>query len=148
MLRRTFMVGDPPHWDEATMRPTGDLAEIRNGRIYLKGRGGLVVKLLGQAVHMEEIEAAVRTAPSVVGCCSAAVTVAEGSVLTLAVVNNPPFAESDWADVWRALHTLPTYKANRCWTDKTLDRTPTPLQQPPTDKGRNRPKTDGTDDGR
>lgn len=26
------------------------------GRIYLKGRGGLVVKLLGQAVHMEEIE--------------------------------------------------------------------------------------------
>lgn len=63
------------YWDSSTQRcipfekpfPTGDLAyQVPDGRLYLQGRKGLIVKLHGYRIHLGEIEHAVEAVKGVV----------------------------------------------------------------------------------
>ena len=87
-LRGTFMAGDGGVYDGAKYRRTGDQAVVRSGEVYLQGRRCFSIKILGQAVQLEQTEAVISSLPGVRCCCVLAMPVAGSHVLAAAVVGD------------------------------------------------------------
>jgi acyl-CoA synthetase (AMP-forming)/AMP-acid ligase II len=61
--------GEPPT-DPDAWRPTGDLVEVRDGRLLFVGRTSEVINVGGVKVHPGPVERAVESVPSVLAACA------------------------------------------------------------------------------
>ena len=72
MLMRAYRNGESPFTSDGWFR-TGDIGTMKNGRLFVEGREGDLIISGGENVWPEDVEAAIRTAPSVADVCVAGI---------------------------------------------------------------------------
>jgi acyl-coenzyme A synthetase/AMP-(fatty) acid ligase len=95
---------------------TGDRAELRDGRVFLRGRRGDIINLAGRKVAPESIEQAILQHPSVRQCVVFGVPEpggARGESIAACVCARDPLTE----EMLRKFltHSLPDWQAPRHW---------------------------------
>ena len=95
---------------------TGDLAELRDGFVYLSGRAGDTINVAGRKVHPVEIEACLRRHPAVVECVVFGVPASggRGEEVVACVVLRAGHPLPERLNDWMASH-LPPWKCPRHW---------------------------------
>jgi len=95
---------------------TNDLAEIKNGSVYLRGRLGDQINVAGRKVAPETIEAALRMHPGVKDCLVFAVPTTHGEradSIIACVVAEQPIREKDLRSFLQ--RSLPAWQIPRDW---------------------------------
>ncbi len=96
---------------------TQDLAELRDGALWLRGRAGDVINVAGRKLHPAELEAALRRHPHVAECCVFGVPSGDAGRLDEIVAVVSPSAADATAEslaAWLA-EALPAWKLPRHW---------------------------------